>query len=207
MTVEIERPTESAQTYGGLLVLQLQAIDAWNRHRRDRQQILDASVPSREERLDATRALEALDRTHASLVGHLDEALAAEADSPLVTGSRPRAVLVHRQEWFVEKMTEALSRLGVLVVAVCDNGADAVGILIAEQPDLVLVEEALPMVSGEAIVAEARRFCPATAVVAQVKSGDRTGEFLDAGARTAVTRQVPPADLAAQMCDLLRQPA
>lgn len=203
VTVETERPSATGRLYGDLLVHQLHGIQAWNRYRRDRQQVLLAAELSREGRLDAARAREALDRTHASLVGHLDQALAADVDTLRMPG--PRAVLVHRQEWFAEKMTQALSELGVLVVAACDNGADALGILIAEQPDLVLVEESLPMATGEAVLTDAWRFCPATALVAQAASGDRIGDFLDAGARIAVTRQVPPADLAAQMFDLLRR--
>lgn len=205
MTIETERPAATGHAYGDLLEHQLQGIEVWSRYRRDCEQVLLTAGLSREGRLDAARARDALDRAHASLVGHLDRALAADVDT-LHAKIGPRAVLVHRHEWFVEKMRQALSELGVLVVAVCDNGTDAVGILIAEQPDLVLVEDSLPMVTGEAVLTQARRFCPATAVVAQVASGDRIGALLDAGARTAVTRQVPPADLAAQMVDLLRQP-
>lgn len=112
-------------------------------------------------------------------------------------------MLVHRQEWFVQTMTRALAERGVRVVAALTNGADAVGVLVGEQPDLLLVEESLPMMTGQQVVAEAVRFAPATMLVAQVTSADRIGAFLDAGVRAAVTRQVPPADVAQQMRELL----
>lgn len=205
VTLQFETPAVG-RAYADLLVRQVQGIDAWSRHRRDRQQALAVSGPFGEDRLDGARAREALDRTHASLVAHLDHVLAAEADAPMPSHCRDRAVLVHRHEWFVEKMTEALSRLGIVVVAGCDNGADAIGILIAEQPELALVQESLPMVSGEGVLRQVKQFCPSTAVAAQVASGARIGAFLDVGARIAVTRQVPPVALAAQMSDLLRHP-
>lgn len=200
---EAQRPAAVRHAYGDLLLRQLQGIEAWNRYRRDRQQVLFAPARSREQQRDAGRELEVLDRAHAALVGYLDTALATEFESPLPLESCPRAVLVHRQEWFVRSMTAALSQLGVLVVSVCDNGAEAVGVVIAEQPDLVLVEDLLPMVTGLGVLEQTKHFCPDTTVVAQVQTGNLVGDYLDAGARAAVTRQVAAHDLAAQMSELL----
>lgn len=186
-----------------LLCRQLEAIDSWNRARSRRQEALEEAGPSREARLDAARQLAALDRAHAALLALLDEALAVDP-YPLRSGTGCRAVLVHRQEWFVGTMTAALAQLGVTVVAALGNGADAVGVLVGEQPDLLLVEESLPMLTGQQVVAEAVRFSPGTVLVAQVSSADRIGDFLEAGVRAAVTRQVPPADVAQQMHALVR---
>lgn len=202
MALETQSSSTSEHVTTTLLRRQLRGIDAWNTARCQRQRLLAVAGPSREARWDADRRLEVLDRAHQALVMRLDAALAADP-WPLPSGTGRRAVLVHRQEWFVQKMTAALTGLGVTVVAVCDNGADAVGILVGEQPDLALVEESLPMLTGQQVVAEAVRFAPATMLVAQVRHGDRIGDFLDAGARTAVTRQVPPADVAQQMSALL----
>lgn len=158
--------------------------------------------PSREARWDADRQRKALDRAHQALVAWLDEALHADP-GPLCSTTRRRAILVHRQQWFLRQMTAALAEVGVCVVAALDNGADAVGSLVAEQPDLLLLEEPLPMMTGRQVVAEAARFAPATVLVAQVTHADQIGHLLDAGVRAAVTRQVPPADVAQQMRALL----
>lgn len=200
MTV-MSKPSSSEQTIP-LLLRQVAAIDVWTRTRRDQQQTLLTEPISREGRLDAARQLEALDRAHASLVARLDLALAADVGA-LQASTAPRAVLAHRHEWFVQKLAEALTELGIRVLAVLDNGADAVGAVVAEQPELLLVEEALPMLTGQQVIAETAFFSPATLAVVQVSQGDRVGSLLDAGARMALTRQVPPADVAAQMVALL----
>lgn len=186
-----------------LLRRQLDAIDAWNVARSQLSSALPVDRVPREARLDAARRHEAQDRAHAALIARLDALLTADA-YPLLIDPAPRAVLVHRQEWFVRALASALADLGVRVVATLGNGADAVGVLVAEQPELLLVEESLPMMSGRQVVAEAQRFASATVLVAQVSCTEHLGAFLDEGVRAAVTRQVPPADVAQQMSALLQ---
>jgi hypothetical protein len=77
------------------------------------------------------------------------------------------------------------------------NGAEAVGAVVAEQPDLLLVEDSLPMMSGEDVVREVRAFAPLTRIGAQVAHDDRIAAMLEAGAHSAHTRRVPPAEVAA----------
>lgn len=112
-------------------------------------------------------------------------------------------VIAHRNEWFVGKVTHAFHDRGLLVVAQVDNGADAVGIAVAEQPDLLVVEDTLAMVPGEHVVRDVREYCPRTLVAAQVAYGDRVGTLLRAGAFTVFTRQVPPLDAVRTMLELL----
>lgn len=187
-----------------LLLRQLEGIDSWNCARRERQQTTVASDLSRDARVDTARQLQALDRAHRALVARLDTVLAVDPQA-LRGPAGPCAVLIHRQQWFVERLTDALADLGVSVVGVLDDGADAVGVLVADQPDLALVEESLPTMTGRQVIAEARRFCPATAMVAQVADGGHIGGVLDAGARAAFTRRLRPADAAEQMCALLEE--
>ncbi len=59
------------------------------------------------------------------------------------------------------------------MVASSGNGADAVGTVVAEQPDLLLVEDLLAMVPGELVVREAARFSPSTVVRAQASHAGR----------------------------------
>ena len=57
------------------------------------------------------------------------------------------------------------------------------------------------MMSGEDVVREVRAFAPWTRIGAQVAHGDRIAAMLEAGAHTAHTRRVPPADVAAALAD------
>lgn len=202
MTILTQRSAASKPTTLPILLGQLAAIDLWNSTRRDRLQALTVSGSSREGRLDASRQREALNRAHQALLAQLDQALAAETSRMQVSTS-PTAVLAHRQQWFTQRVARALVALGVHVTAVVDNGADALGVIVAEQPHLLLVEEALPMLTGRQVLAEAAFFSPTTHIAVQVPVSDRIGDFLEAGARTVMTRQVPPSDVAQSMWVLL----
>jgi CheY-like chemotaxis protein len=199
-------PVISGDTSRGLLELEqrrLVAIDRFVQALRLGGSASSSGGRSREAQLDAARRADVRRREHDALVGRLEEQLQA-AGAPLPRTFGFRAVLAHRNPWFVTKTVAALSEQGVCVVACADNGADAVGISVAEQPDLVLVEDALPMLRGEDVVRRVREFCPETRVAAQVPYGDGIAALLDAGATTVVTRQVPPAEVVQQMLGLVR---
>jgi DNA-binding NarL/FixJ family response regulator len=115
-------------------------------------------------------------------------------------------VLVHRREWVRDKVADGLERGGVRVVALLDNGADAVGVAVVEQPDLLLVEDALPMCTGSEVIREVRTFSARTRIAAQVAGDVGLASVLEAGAEAAFTRRVPPADIARALLDMVRQP-
>ena len=179
-----------------LAAQQLRSIERFNRTRQLAESAAAAAARSREMRMDAARRIEVLRREHEALVARAHEQLRSGGHVLYGTSHR-RVVLAHRNEWFVGKLADTLEEHGVVVVARLDNGADVVGLAVAEQPDLVLVEDTLAMVSGEQVVREIREFCPGTLLAAQVPHGDRVGPLLDAGAATVFTRQVPPRDVAA----------
>lgn len=181
---------------------QLTAIERFHRNRHLTEQAAAAAARSRELRMDAARRLEVVRREHDALVARADEQLRLTGDV-LHGSAAPRVVLAHRNAWFAGRITELLRDAGAQVVASVDNGADAIGLAVAEQPDLLLVEDTLAMVPGEQVVREVRQFCAATCVVAQVAYSDRVGAMLDAGAMTVFTRQVPPGDVAEGMRALL----
>ena len=181
---------------------QVRAIERFNRVRHMREEAAAAPTRSREMRMDAARSLEVQRREHAALVERAHEQLTASGHL-LRAVARRRVVLAHRNDWFLRKVTQALGEHGVHVVAGTDNGADAVGLIVAEQPDLVLVEETLSMLPGMEVIREVRRFSPDTVVTAQAASGDRVGQFLDAGASAAFTRRIPPADVARSLLRLV----
>lgn len=153
-------------------------------------------------RMDVTRSLEVLRREHDAVVRRSHEQL--RVTGALLEGAPERRVVIaHRNEWYAGKVAHALRDHGLLVVAQVDNGADAVGIAVAEQPDLLVVEDTLAMVPGEQVVRDVRRYCPDTLVAAQVAYGDRVGPLLHAGAAAVFTRRVPPLDAVRSMLELL----
>ena len=185
-----------------LAAQQLQAITRFNDARRMAEGAAAAVARSREMRMDVTRSLEVLRREHDAVVRRSHEQL--RLTGALLRGTPERRVVIaHRNEWFVGKVAHALRDHGLSVIAQVDNGADAVGIAVAEQPDLLMVEDTLAMVPGEQVVREVRCYCPETLVAAQVAYGDRVGPLLHAGAATVFTRQVPPLDAVRSMLELL----
>lgn len=183
---------------------QLTAIERFHGYRHLAEEAAAAAARSRELRMDAARRLEVVRREHEALVARADEQLRRTGD--LLHGSAaPRVVLAHRNAWFAGRVAELLRDAGAQVVASVDNGADAIGVAVAEQPDLMLVEDALPMATGAQVVQQVLRFSPDTRVAAQVAYSDGMSPLLDAGAASVFVRSVPPADVAAALLELLEQ--
>jgi CheY-like chemotaxis protein len=191
----------SALSEAELVTAQRRAIEAFSAARRAAEQAVLATATSREQRMDAERRREVLQAQHHAVVAR-SQAGAGRRDRPGTSDVPLRAVVAHRNEWFTGRLVAALGEAGVVVLCTTGNGAEAVGVCVAEQPDLVVVEERTAMISGEEVVRDVRRFVPTALVAAQVAYEDRVGALLDAGAQAAYARRVPPADLAA---DVLRQ--
>jgi CheY-like chemotaxis protein len=194
--------TSHGRSLAGLLVRQVEAIDAWNAALAQRQRALSTAELSRKDRLDAVRRRDVLNHAHEAVLVRARQALNEDRWPP--AGTSTTAVIAHRQEWFSAKLRAALVERGVHVVAAVDDGATALGIVVVEQPDLLLVEDQLPMLSGQELVEEAALFAPSTITAGQVAHGDRVGLMLEAGARTAFARQVPPVDVADQLLSLVQ---
>lgn len=159
-----------------------------------------ARSASREMRLDADRRLDVLKRQQQALLARA-EACLAQSDGLLL--DRPRVVLAHSKAWFSRSLAALLEDRALDVVGQVDNGAEAVGLVAAEQPDLVLVEERLAMLPGEDVVRALREYCPQTLVVAQASSSARVGVLLEAGAQTVLGGQVRPDEAADRLLGLL----
>ncbi len=206
MTQQQTDPTPSTawtpRTESALAGQQLEAIEAFTRARKVAEEAELAGARTREMRMDTARRMEVLRREHEALVARAHGQLEKSGDVLRASADR-RVVLAHRNEWFVTKVGGLLTQQGMHVVAHTDNGADAVGLVVAEQPDLVLVEDTLAMVPGEQVVQEVRTWCPGTVVAAQVAYGDRVAALLAAGATSVFTRQVPPAEVAQTLAGLL----
>lgn len=189
--------------------LQLQALETWHRARRLAERAAAVTTQSREARMDLDRRLDVIHAQHQAIIARTDEQLRTSVH--LLRDAEPRrAVVAHRNEWFAGRVCAGLEARGFTVVARLDNGAEVVGIAVAEQPDLLLVEDRLAMLSGEDVVREVRRYAPVTLIAAQVAYEDRIGPMLEAGATTAYTRRVPPLEVVSDVVRLLadeRQPA
>jgi CheY-like chemotaxis protein len=164
---------------------------------------LAAAVPgiSREQKLDARRRLDVVRRQQDALLAASQRSL-DEAGSPLYQPG-PRVLVVHRNEWLRGLLTRELAERGIDVIAQLENGADGVGVLVAEQPDLLLVEDALPQVTGMQMLAATRRYAPHTRTAVQVPYDDDIPSALDAGAVAVFTRRTAPADIASELARLV----
>lgn len=181
---------------------QLEAVEAWHQARRATEAAAERRTASREARMDLARRRDVLREQHRAIVARTEEQLARGVR--LLPRQVPlRAVLVHRNAWFVGKLTAELAQRGIEVVGAPENGAEGTGVVVVEQPDLLLVEDTLPMVSGVEVARETRRFAPDAVAVAQVAYEERVPHLLEAGAQAAYTRRMPPGDVAQDLLGLL----
>lgn len=185
-----------------LLHDQITALNAW---RGLRDPALAPPRPSgfgaREHRQDAGRVAAARERERRALLAALDRQLRAHG---LPGGHRgPRVVLAHRDRWSRGALSSALEAEGCELVAALDDGADAVGTAVAEQPDVLLVEERLPTVPVEEVLQVCRALLPAAVLAVEARSGESTGRLLDAGAHAVVSRAVGPQGAARQVLQCL----
>jgi len=200
--LRVDREPVTQRSELDVIKYQLAAIEAFNRQVAVVREAAAASGLSREMRLDAARRLDVLRRQQQAVIAHTHQQLEATG-SVLRSISERRVVLAHRQEWYLDRVSAGLRARGIHVVARTDNGADAVGMTLCEQPDLVLVEDSLTMLPGEQVMRELRALCPRTRIIAQCADGDRAGALLDAGAAAVYTRNIPPADVADGMHRIL----
>jgi CheY-like chemotaxis protein len=199
-----EQATASARSELDVLAQQLAAIERFNRNLKTARGAA-AAASSRETRMDMDRRMDVLRRQQEAVIARAHEQLHGTGEL-LPSTARRRVVLAHRNEWYLDRVSAVLRDHGAHVVARLDNGADAIGVALCEQPDVVLVEDTLAMVPGEQVVRELRALCPSTRIVAQCAYGDRVGALLEAGAAAAFARKVPPADVAEAMHRLMALP-
>lgn len=186
-----------------LATAQLAAIDAWNRARRAVEAAAETTRPSREMCLDLNRRREARQREHEALLARSQQMLARSGEQ-LAETVPVRAVLAHRSSWLRDRVAQGLVEAGVQVVGEFEDGAEASGTIIAEQPDLVLVEDLLPTLSGLQVLRRARTFAPWAVTGVQVMDSNGVDAFVQAGASAVFTRRVPPDELTDELLRCLR---
>lgn len=184
-----------------LVSAQLAGIDRFHALRQGRELAGQAVTRSREAQVDARRRLEVTLRQQEALIARTKEQLRR---CQQLDRTRPQTLVAHRNAWFVERVCQRLGARGSDVI-VFDTGADLVGAAAAEQPDMVLLEERLPMMHGKEVLTMLREVCPQTRLAVQVFDDSALAEVLDAGASAAFTRRVPPQEVADSVLALLRK--
>ncbi len=179
---------------GELLAAQLRGLQRWQTTRRATEQSAQRPGLTREGRLDAARQLDVRRREHQAILDRIEQSW--QQLQPMPARPPVTAVIAHSHQWTSQRLSAELTERAVELVAAVTNGADAVGISVAEQPALVVVDELLAMRSGPDVAAALREFCPDTVVVGYVSGPAAIAELLDAGAASVLTRRVPPAEAA-----------
>ena len=154
---------------------------------------------AREARAERERRQAVRDREQQALLARL-EARRSGGD-PGCSG-RPRAVVVHRAAWLRESLCQALMRSGVVVVEMHEDGAAGLGAVVAEQPDLVVVQQQLPWRDGLDVVREVRRYAPDARVAVHLDQPDAEERARDAGAHVVFRRSTRPADMVPELLAL-----
>lgn len=190
-----------------LQLAQLDGIGRWAADERAAGTRIPRPTSSREDRLDLARVETAREAVRQTVRARAEAHLAETGVAPLRTGLVPRALLAHRHDWIRGRTAACLAGLGISVIGETISGAEALGRVIVDQPDLLLVEDSLPLVSGREVVASARRYAPETRIVAYVSTDGMVGPLLEAGADLVHTRRVPPADVAYSLAGLVPLPA
>ncbi len=178
-----------------------EGLAAW---RADVEAKLALEVPAgvdRAQQVDARRQHAALERVHTAVTECLGHRMR------IVPGGdrdeHPRAVVAHRSDWLRARLAEEFADLGVDVVGEGEDGAEAVAMTVVEQPDLLLIEDRLPWLTGVEVVQAVREFAPRTAVAVQLEDAAGADALVAAGASAVFSRSVQPAQVCLACIDLL----
>jgi CheY-like chemotaxis protein len=135
------------------------------------------------------------------------EALQARAQAQAAgqpDAARPRAVVVHRVAWTRDALCRELLKAGVEVVEMHEDGASGLGSVVAEQPDLVVVQQQLPWKDGLEVVREVRRYAPSARVAVHLDQPLSEQDARAAGAHAVFPRTTRPADMVPALMELNR---
>ena len=187
-----ERPLGAIQLgqLGDRLGRQIAAMTAWNLQvevdhcTRLSARLNGGGTPTTRGRLSAQR------RTQRAVVEQASRACDDTVD--LFMRGQPLALVVHPSAWMRAQLADGLTELGIEVVASCPDGAEALGIAIVEQPDVVVLDDRIASSTGLELLADLLRWSTAL-VAAQVGDELVMGAMLDGGASAVFSRRVPPA--------------
>jgi CheY-like chemotaxis protein len=175
------------------ILRQVTAIDAWIAARRKLEHAWRPPRVNGDDRMDVDPQLEVLRRTHDVIRGRCAREL--EGDVGPMRSPGLTAVVAHRDTWFVDKVALLLEDRGVTVLACTDNGAEALGVVVAEQPDVLLLSARLAMMPGRLLLTETHLFAPGTLRAVQA-SDQQQEDQLRATSEAVFLRHHPPSVVA-----------
>jgi DNA-binding NarL/FixJ family response regulator len=120
-------------------------------------------------------------------------------------GRRLRVLLVHDQPVFAESLRQQLSEDDLIdVVGLARDGKEAIELAESLQPDVVLMEVALPVIDGAEATRRIRAVAPDAHVLilTDVEGGDDMARARDAGASGFVRRNLTAAELTAAISQI-----
>lgn len=171
-----------------------QALAAWTSRRDVLEQLPELPGSAREAHQEADRRTAARDRERQALLSRL-------TTDP--TSARVRVVVAHRRAWLRTALRTGLESAGIGAVEECEDGATALGAVVAAQPDVVLVQQQLPWLDGLEAVRQMRLYAPESLIAVQLDSPHAARDAREAGATLVLPRTERPQDVVARLCQLV----
>jgi CheY-like chemotaxis protein len=181
-----------------LMRSQLEAIDAWHRARRAAESAALSAMNTRENRLGPQPPPRGAPARAAGAGGRAADQLRASG-GVLAGRLRPGGPWWPPQPLAAGHGAGRLREEGVEVVGAVRRRSGLRRHLVVEQPDLLLVEDRLPTLTGVEVVQRARDFSPRTVVGAQALDAGSVAALFDAGAKAVFARRVPPVEMVDQL--------
>jgi hypothetical protein len=200
-TRAVHRATVLPRRQADVLLAQLTGIAALLHHR----QAVDGELArgSREQDRDHRLREEVVLRQLEAAVERTRVRMAQTGEAPMDLEVPARALVAHSRGWVVDRAATCFEALGFEVVGRTDNGADAVGIAAAEQPDVALLGDTLVMERCEEVVWDIRAVSPATLIGVHGSDQAHLAALLDQGADLMFGASVPPEAMAKDLVGAL----
>ena len=181
------------------------ALRAFSRSRDAPVAVEPGNGAAREARMEQERRQAVVEREQEWLHACAD-ALGGERPVAGAEPGCPHAVVVHRAAWIRDALSRELELVGIVVVQLAADGAAGLGGVVAEQPDLVVVQEQLPWKDGLQLVREVRRFAPSARIAVHLDRPAAEQGARDAGADAVFPRATRPAAMAGALAALVGAP-
>jgi hypothetical protein len=186
-----------------LAARQLRAIAAFHHARAIAAWAAAAGERSRAMREQDARRLEILRRKHEAVIDRAHEQLRSSGVRRPPLCWRVRVVVADRRP--DDELLVPLDRHGVDVLARVANGADAVGITLVEQPDVVVLSAPLDLVPADEVVRDVRRYSPETTIFAVTGTEDEARACAGAGATVVLPEELASGALVQRIVGVVEQ--
>lgn len=120
-----------------------------------------------------------------------------KTEEPVAASARARCLVADDHPPILTVVCDRLAEEGFELVGCARNGRDALDQIASLEPDIAIVDLAMPDLTGIEVTREAARISPATAVILYTGSREQAllVDAVDAGARGFVLKEAPLVDL------------